>query len=182
MLLFLEGIVPNTGYLAINASEEQYQDYRTCFPTADWNFNYQTQTIRIPIMKGTLSFIFGSQEVTQNFPSNGVYDVQFASDWNSIFSITKIANINSVTLSPVTLQTITRPTPTPSPTPIPTPSATSFPSLSQSPSPTHQPSHNPSPTPEVPEFPSIIIIALLVTATLAIAVEYRRKANPNHSA
>ena len=25
-------------------------------------------------MAGNLSFIFGSQEVTQNFPSNGVYD------------------------------------------------------------------------------------------------------------
>ena len=109
MTLFLDGIVPGTGYLAINASNEAYQDYRTCFPTAEWQFNYQTQSIRIPVMAGTLSFIFGSQEVTQNFTSNGVYTVQFSSDWNSIVSVLKVENISSVALPPATLQTIQRP-------------------------------------------------------------------------
>ena len=85
--LFLYGIVPCTGYLAMNASEERYQDYRTCFPTSQWQFNYQNQTIRIPIMAGNLSFIFGTEEVNQNFPLNGVYDIQFADDWNSIISV-----------------------------------------------------------------------------------------------
>lgn len=95
-------------------------------------------------MAGNLSFIFGSQEVTQNFPSNGVYQVQFASDWNSIFSITKIADVNSVSLSPVTLQTITRPASTPSPTPKPIVSPT--PTVE----PTTQPTTNPTPTPSEP--------------------------------
>jgi hypothetical protein len=115
MMLFLDGIVPNTGYLAMNASNERYQDYRTCFPTSQWSFNYQNQTIRIPVMAGNLSFIFGSQEVTQNFPTNGVYNVQFASDWNSIISITNVTDINTTTLQP---------TPTPTPSPSPTPSNT----------------------------------------------------------
>ena len=106
MLLFLYGVIPNTGYLAINASEERYGDYRTCFPTSEWNFNYKNQTIRIPLMAGTLSFIFGSQEVTQSFPTNGVYNIQFSSDWNNITSVTKVVDINSVVLQSVTLQSI----------------------------------------------------------------------------
>ena len=127
MTLFLDGIVPDTGYLAIKASNEAYQDYRTCFPTSEWNFNYQNQTITIPVTAGTLSFLFGTQEVTQNFPSNGVYEIQFAPDWNSITSMTQIATINNVTLQSVMLQAIQRPnlTPTPTPTSASTPAPAS---------------------------------------------------------
>ena len=149
MTLFLDGIVPDTGYLAINASNEAYQDYRTCFPTSEWSFNYQYQTIRIPVMQGNLSFIFGSHEVTQNFPENGVYNIQFASDWNSIVSVTKAANINSVTLQPITLQAISRPTPTPTPSPTPTLS----PKPTPSPTPNSTPSLTPSPTPTLTSTP-----------------------------
>jgi hypothetical protein len=106
MMLFLDGIIPGTGYLAMNATNERYQDYRTCFPTSQWSFNYQNQTIRIPVMAGNLSFIFGTQEVTQSFPTNGVYNIQFSSDWNNITSVTKVVDINSVVLQSVTLQSI----------------------------------------------------------------------------
>jgi hypothetical protein len=37
------------------------------------------------------------------------------------------------------------------------------------------PTPSQTPTPTVPEFPSIIILALLGTATLTVAVEYKRK-------
>ena len=47
MMMFLDGIVPDTGYLAINASNEAYQDYRTCFPTSEWSFNYHDQSIQV---------------------------------------------------------------------------------------------------------------------------------------
>jgi hypothetical protein len=120
MMLFLDGIIPDTGYLAMNASNERYQDYRTCFPTSQWSFNYQNQTIRIPVIAGNLSFLFGSEEVSQNFPSNGVYNIQFADDWNSIISITNVTDISTTTLQPVTLQAIPRSTPSPTPTPTPT--------------------------------------------------------------
>ena len=100
---------------------------RTCFPTSEWNFNYQTQTITIPVMVGTLGFLFGSSEVTQNFPTNGVYVSQFSSNWNNIVSITQIANISTATLQSVTLQAIQRPnlTPTPAPAPASTPAPVS---------------------------------------------------------
>jgi hypothetical protein len=128
MTLFLYGIIPDTGYLAMNASNERYQDYRTCFPTSQWSFNYQNQTIRIPVIAGNLSFLFGSEEVSQNFPSNGVYNIQFADDWNSIISITNVTDISTTTLQPVTLQAIPRSTPSPTPTPTLTlgPSLTPF--------------------------------------------------------
>ncbi|MCL2135189.1 MAG: hypothetical protein FWH37_06510 [Candidatus Bathyarchaeota archaeon] len=87
MILFLYGIIPQTGSLDIPAIEEKYQDYRTCFQTEQWRFNYSDRSIRIPILKGDLSFIFGLQEVLQNFSADGVYDIYFSSDWNSIVSI-----------------------------------------------------------------------------------------------
>lgn len=129
MTLFLSGVIPTTGNLAINASEERYPDYRTCFPTSQWQFNYQNKMIRIPVKAGTLSFIFGSRQVNENFGSDGVFEVYFADDWNRIVLVKKVANINTVSLQPVTLETIpksyvtpkTYPTPTPRPNPTPTP-------------------------------------------------------------
>jgi hypothetical protein len=122
MTLFLYGITPQTGSLAINASEERYHDSRTCFPTSQWQFNYTNHSIRIPINKGTLTFNFGTQNVTQNFPENGVYDIQFSNDWNTIETTSKITN------EP------TEPTPT-----QPPPSSSSEPKPSSTPKPTTPP-------------------------------------------
>ncbi len=117
MLLFLDGIIPQSGSLAIGASNERYQDYQTCFPTSRWQFNFTDQTIRVPVTSGDLGFIFGSHEVTQNFPTNGVYDIQFSADWNSITQVTKIADITLPQLKPAILQTQIRPTSAPTFTP-----------------------------------------------------------------
>jgi hypothetical protein len=135
MTLFLNSIIPQTGYLTINASEEKFNDYRTCFPVAEWRFDYANRMVRIPVAAGNLAFIFGSQLIDQNFDSNGVFDVCFADDWNSILSINKVANISIVFLSPVLLETIPRsyeitkttPTSTPNPSfnPIPSPTQSS---------------------------------------------------------
>ena len=181
MTLFLDGIVPQTGYLAINASNEAYQDYRTCFPTSEWDFNYQNQTIRIPVIAGNLSFVFGSQEVSQNFPSNGVYNIQFSSDWNNITSITKVTDINTVTL-----QATQRPksspiiTPTPSPTAKPSPTPTLTPIFTPAPIQTTTPNLtatvSPSPTQKssdtlIEPYRSLIILAIsgvLIITTLTI--------------
>jgi hypothetical protein len=173
MTLFLDVIVPGTGYLAMNASNEAYQDYRTCFPTSEWSFNYQTQTITIPVMAGTLSFIFGTQEVTQNFPSNGVYNIQFADNWNSIKAITQIASLNSVALQPVTLQTILRPTSTPTPTttttPIPTSTPTSTATVTPTPAPLPTSTKNNTALMQTYDIP-LIISAVVVMAIVAVAL------------
>lgn len=168
MLLFLDGIVPDTGYLAINASNEAYQDYRTCFPTSEWNFNYQNQLIRIPVIAGNLTFLFGSGEVNQNFSSNGVYNIQFTSDWNSIISITKIADVNPVTLQPIDLQAITRISPTVTPTPAPTLTPTPTPTLI--PVPTSTPTPTLAPTPTIPELTSFILLPAVAIATCSFVL------------
>ena len=192
MMMFLDGIVPDIGYLAINASNEAYQDYRTCFPTSEWSFNYHDQSIRIPVMQGNLSFLFGSEEVSQNFPSNGVYNIQFANDWNSILSVTQVTNITSVMLQPLVLQPIppivsaTTPISTPSPSPTPKPTATPVPS----PTPIPRSTSTPAPTPTLVPTTSpttnmsmqtygmaFVIFAMVVIGIAAVAV-YVKKVKP----
>ncbi len=182
MTLFLYGIIPGTGSLAITASNERYQDYRTCFQTSQWQFNYTDQSIRLPINKGNLTFIFGSQNVTADFPQDGVYDIQFSSDWNNITQTTKIEDITRPNLQPVTLQPITKPTPTPvvSPTvtPSPSPSTTTTPSPTPSPTPTQQPPTNPPTTkptddsnspPNTPPVLLCIVIVLVASSAVILA-------------
>lgn len=89
-----------------------------------WQFNFTDQTIRVPVISGDLGFIFGSHEVTQNFPTNGVYDIQFSADWNSITQVTKIANITLPQLKSALLQTQIRPTTAPTVTPTSSPQPT----------------------------------------------------------
>jgi hypothetical protein len=181
MLLFLDGIVPQTGYLAITASNEAYQDYRTCFPSSEWQFSYQNHSIRIPVIGGNLGFVFGSQGVTQSFPSNGVYDIQFSSNWNSIASITKIANITtaisqtpSASPTPAPSQALTTaPSPTPVQSPIPIasllPKSTSTPTPTQTTEPTNSPSPTEITTAKKPTgFPFLYIFLLSITVTLVV--------------
>jgi hypothetical protein len=149
MLLFLYGIIPDTGYLAITASNERYQDYQTCFNTSQWKFDYVNSSIRIPVIQGNLTFIFGTQNVSQDFPLNGVYDIQFRNDWNSIHSTTKVADINVTTLEPVSLEPIPRQQPTSTPTASPQPTATPASDSSPTPIPILTPALTPIPTPTV---------------------------------
>lgn len=86
-ILFLDGIVPVTGNLAIPMREENYNDYRTSFVGSQFQFDYGGHKIRIPVNAGQLTFIYGSGPVSYDFPENGVYDVQFSSDWNQILSV-----------------------------------------------------------------------------------------------
>ena len=160
-----------------------------CFPISQWQFNYQNHNIRIPVMKGNLTFIFGSQNVSRDFESNGVYNVQFTSDWNNITSTSKIANINTTTLQPVTLHTMPRPPPTPSPSPTPsvTPTPTPTPTpINQTNSPT--PTENP-PTPTdlfagtytVSLMVTAVAICVLGAATVFLAKLKKKNANNDHS-
>ena len=86
-ILFLDGIVPVTGSLAIPVREENYGDHRTSFLASEFQFDYNGHKIRIPVNAGQLTFIYGSTPVSYNFQTNGVYDVQFSSDWNQIMSV-----------------------------------------------------------------------------------------------
>lgn len=85
--LFLEGIVPVTGNLAIPPCEENYPVDATPFPVKQLKFDYENRKIRIPVNAGELTFIYGSSPVSYNFTANGVYDIEFTSDWNQIIAV-----------------------------------------------------------------------------------------------
>jgi len=94
MILFLNGIVPDTGSLAIPVIEETFQDWYSMFPASHFRFDYETQTIRIPVWEGKINFIFGTETASYNFPDNGIYEVHFSSDWNNVTSANKISSLS----------------------------------------------------------------------------------------
>jgi hypothetical protein len=178
MSLFLYGIIPDTGYLAINASEERCQDMRTCFPVSEWCFDYADSMVRIPVMAGNLSFVFGSTPVTENFDSNGVYNVYFTSDWNNVTAIQKIADITAISLQPVTLQAIPKhylnqtDTVT-SPTPALSPSSNNQNNSTSDPSPTVDTTPTQTTLRGNPLAAYVIVLGVSIAAVLIGAVAFR---------
>jgi hypothetical protein len=94
MMLFFEGIVPDTGSLAVPISEERYEDTLSFTPASNFNYDSNNHRIRIPVWAGTLKFQFGSQITSANFPSDGVYEVQFSSDWNTVTSVNDVSSLS----------------------------------------------------------------------------------------
>jgi len=84
MLLFLNGIIPDTGNLAIPVIDEVYEDWYSMFPANHFRFDYDSKTIRIPVWAGRTNFTFGTETTSYVFPSNGIYEVNFSPDWNTI--------------------------------------------------------------------------------------------------
>ena len=148
MILFLNGIIPDSASLAIPVIDEFYQDWYSMFPSSHFRFDYDLQTIHIPVWPGKLNFTFGTETTSCNFSDSGIYEVQFSPDWNNVTNTTRISSLSNrfSYLHPKENQT-NPPQPTPSPTPTPTPTPTATPSPSPSPTPTATPSPTPSPTP-----------------------------------
>lgn len=86
-ILFLDGIVPITGNLAIPNREECCSDLRTPFSTSDFKFDYANRLIRIPVNAGQITFTYGTTPISYTFPNNGVYTIQFSNDWNLITAV-----------------------------------------------------------------------------------------------
>jgi len=119
MIMFLNGVVPDSGSLAIPVIDEFYQDWYSMFPASQFRFDYETRTIRIPVWTGKLNFTFGTETASYDFPDNATYEVQFSSDWNSITGATKISSLNEAFsyLPPRETERLPDPTPTPFPPP-----------------------------------------------------------------
>jgi len=94
MLLLLEGVVPDTGCLAIPLNEWRYQDQATMLPYTHFRFDYSSRRIRIPVFAGSIKFQFGTSVANATFPSNGIYEVQFSSDWNSVLEINLVSPLS----------------------------------------------------------------------------------------
>lgn len=93
LTLFLLGIRPGTACLRPAIYEWRYE----CFYCFDdyWLFDYTNRKIRIPVTSGTLTFLYGSTPVNATFPSDGVYEITFSTDWNNITNITKIRDLDT---------------------------------------------------------------------------------------
>jgi hypothetical protein len=74
IILFLNGIVPDSGSLAIPVIDEYYQDWYSMFPASHFRFDYESRTIRIPVWAGRLNFTFGTETRARL--------VQFSRYWN----------------------------------------------------------------------------------------------------
>jgi hypothetical protein len=94
MILFLNGIVPDSGSLAIPVIDEFYQDWYSMFPASHFRFDYESQTIRIPVWAGKINFTFGTETASYNFSDNGIYEVHFSSDWNNVTNANKISSLS----------------------------------------------------------------------------------------
>jgi hypothetical protein len=93
--LFFKGIVPGTGSLAIPLTEQMYEDIFTWFLATNFGFNYAGHQIKIPVRAGTINFLFGTTESSANFPSDGIYTVQFSNDWNSVQSVNRVGGLTA---------------------------------------------------------------------------------------
>jgi hypothetical protein len=94
MILFLNGIVPDSGSLAMPVIDEVYQDWYSMFPASHFRFDYESQTIRIPVWAGKINFIFGTETASYTFPKDGIYELHFSSDWNNIITAKKISSLS----------------------------------------------------------------------------------------
>ncbi|MCJ7719540.1 PKD domain-containing protein [Candidatus Bathyarchaeota archaeon] len=93
MTLFLEGIIPDTGSIAMPLNEEEYEDTVDLSPATHFQFDYDTKSIRIPVWAGDIKFQFGTAETSANFPLDGVYEVKFSNDWNTVVSVNLIQGL-----------------------------------------------------------------------------------------
>jgi hypothetical protein len=95
MLLFLNGIVPDSGSLAIPVIDEVYQDWYSMFPASHFRFDYDSRMIRIPVWAGRINFTFGTGTASYVFPKNGIYEVNFSPDWNTVTNASLVSPLSS---------------------------------------------------------------------------------------
>jgi hypothetical protein len=102
--LFLDGIVPITGSLAIPFRNEECNDQRTPFLASDFKFDYANHLIKIAVNAGKLTFIYGTTPISYTFPTSGVYTVQFSDDWNLITEVNDVPVVTNPPSAPQNLK------------------------------------------------------------------------------
>ncbi len=129
------------------------------------------------VPSGYVSVNYGGNQTFIITPNYGYYIADVFVNGTSVgaFSSYTIQNVDGATNISATFA----PNPTPTPTPIPTSTPTPTPSSTQTP--TSSPSPSTSPTPTVPEFPSVIIVTILLIAASA-AIIFCNRTNPQENA
>jgi hypothetical protein len=127
------------------------------------------------VPRGYVSVNYGGSQNFTITPNYGYYITDVFVNGTSVgaFSAYTIQNVDGATNISATFAPNPTPTPTPIPTPTPTPSSTQTPTSSPSPS--------TSPTPTVPEFPSVIVVTILLIAASATII-FCNRTNPQENA
>ncbi|MGD0495160.1 MAG: hypothetical protein ABSB28_03865 [Candidatus Bathyarchaeia archaeon] len=108
-LMFELGLVPINATLAVPIEEMHYEYTYNMLDHDLFNINLTARNVTLSIAKnGTVAFIFNST-INWSFSQDGVYVVEFSTDWNSITSVARIGDLPSnrkyllqafITLSP----------------------------------------------------------------------------------
>ena len=93
MLLFLQGIVPESGSLAIPLVEEAYEDVVGGLVKTHFGLDLEGRTLRIPVWRGRLSFQFGPRPAAADFARDGIYQVAFSADWGEVTDVRFLATL-----------------------------------------------------------------------------------------
>ncbi len=153
VLLMQLSTVPVTGALAVPLQDYRYQDINNIIDGGVSSLNLETHTLTLSVSKpGTFLSMLGTNIFEYNLNNIGVWQVNFADDWNNINSKTLVSELpnRSYLGNTETAEPFPAPTPTPSPTTSPTPTATPIPS----PTPTVEPTATPKPTLTPPSTPT----------------------------
>ena len=96
VLLMLLSTVPVSGSLAVPLADSKYQDINNIVDGGISNINLASRTVTVSIATpGTFLSMFGTNIFEYNLSSSGVWQLSFASDWNSLNSKTFVSALPS---------------------------------------------------------------------------------------
>lgn len=93
-LMFFLGILPQTGALAVPNEELYYLEPYAIVDADLFALDITNRKVTMAVgVAGTFKFLYGTSKPEYEFTSTGIYEVTFASDWNSISSVSKLSDL-----------------------------------------------------------------------------------------
>jgi len=95
-LMFMMGVVPDSGMLAVTLEELHYEYVYNVIDPDLFAIDIANRKVTVSVYSpGTVKFLFGNQPASYGFTQSGVFEVTFAADWNSITSVTRSSGLPS---------------------------------------------------------------------------------------
>ena len=93
-ILMQMGITETSALLAVPLEEIHYEYTYNMIDKDLYAMDFNTNSIKIPLSTpGTLTFAYGSTPSSFNFDKNGVWNITFSSDWNTIISANYVGSL-----------------------------------------------------------------------------------------
>jgi hypothetical protein len=134
----------------------------------------------------TVSVCYGNSRTFNVTANTGYHIVDVTVNGSSVGAVSSYTFSNVNADYSITATFVVTTTPTPTPTPTATPTSTATPTTQSSTNPTQTPTTTPtpstttSPTPAIPEFPTIILLPLLVLGVMFVLVFARKATKANY--